>query len=324
MGRDCITDVPGIKVGHYTDLTAATGCTVVLCEEGAVAGVDVRGSSPGTRETDLLKPTASVPEVQAVVLTGGSAFGLDSAGGVMRYLEERGIGHKVGDIVVPIVPAAVLFDLGIVTHTVRPGQAEGYQACLNASSGPVAEGTVGAGTGATVPKVLGPHRAVKGGIGTAAVNLGEGLTVGAIVAVNAIGGVFDPRTGALVAGPRTETGGMVDPLAALFSGEATDTGSPGANTTIGAVATNARLTKAHANKLASVAHDGLAIAVRPAHTTHDGDTMFALATGQTPVGDDFDRLCAAGVDCVARAIVNGVRKAEGIGGVPSVRELADR
>ena len=256
-------------------------------------------------------------------LSGGSAFGLDAASGVMRYLEEKDIGYGVGRVKVPIVPAAILFDLGVVTDKVRPGPEQGYLAYRNAGDGRLKEGSVGAGTGATVAKVLGWERAVKGGLGTAALDLGEGLVVGAVVAVNALGGIFDNDAGSIVAGPRAEEGGtMLDALEALTS---THTSRPAenpiGNTTIGVVATNARLTKEQANKLASVAHDGLAIAVRPAHTMRDGDTMFALASGLLDQPPDMYRLGAATVLCVSRAIVRGVRMAKGLGGVPSVAEL---
>ena len=317
-----IGHVPGIRVGHYTDLRAATGCTVVLCESGAVGGVDVRGSAPGTRETDLLRPGSLVPQIDAVLLTGGSAFGLSAASGVVGYLEERGRGYRAGPFTVPIVSAAVLFDLGVGDARVRPGPDEGYRACEAAASGDVAQGSVGAGTGATVAKALGVGRGVKGGVGTAGIDLGDGVLVGAIVAVNAVGGVHDPDTGEIVAGARSDDGGMVDVLDAMVS----SSGEPpplkfAANTTIGVVATNARLDREQACKLAAVAHDGLALAVRPAHTTHDGDTMFALATGTSDQNVDVDRLCAATVACVARAIVNGVREATGLGGVPAASDL---
>ena len=323
MSDDGLMRVPGIKVGHYTDAEAATGCTVVLCESGAVGGVDVRGSSPGTRETDLLRPTNSVSEVHAIVLSGGSAFGLDATSGAVRFLEERGIGYEIGPVRVPMVPAAILFDLGIGDHTVRPGPEQGYQACRNAASGPIAEGSVGAGTGATVGKLLGWERAVKGGIGVSSVDLGDGLVVGAIVAVNAVGSVYDADTGTLEAGPRRDDGtGMIDTLAAITSPEYVSGGGlPPANTTIGVVATNAPLSKEQANKLAAVAHDGLAMAIRPAHTMSDGDTLFAMATGGLDRPADMNRLCAAAVVCVSRAIVSGVRKAKGLGGVPAVTEL---
>ena len=324
VANDGITNVPGFSVGHFTDRQAATGCTVVLCGDGAVGGVDVRGSAPGTRETDMLRPTTLISEVHAVLLTGGGPFGLDAALGVVRYLEERDVGLKIGGVVVPIVPSAVLFDLSVVTHKVRPGPDDGHEASKNASSGPVAEGTVGAGTGATVAKLLGQRRAVKGGIGTASVDLGGGLVVGAVVAVNALGDVFDPDTGELIAGPRAGGGdGMVSGLAEITSpGSIEASDSPLTNTTIGVVATNARLSKEQANKLASVAHDGLALAVRPAHTMSDGDTIFALASGEWDRPPQMLRLCAAAVVCVSQAIVRGVERAEGLAGIPGVSELA--
>ena len=323
MTDSSITEVPGIRVGHHTDEAGATGCTVVLCEPGAVAGVDVRGSAPGTRETDLLAPTGLVEEVHAIVLSGGSAFGLDAASGVVRFLEERGIGFQAEDAVVPIVPAAVLYDLGVGDSTTRPGAGEGYSACLNASARPVEEGSVGAGTGATAAKLLGRHRAVKGGLGTSVVHLGQDLLVGAVMAVNALGGVYDPETGALVAGPRRETGhGMTDPLAdPAWIRLDQQPGAHIGSTTIGVVATNARLTKAQANKVASVAHDGLAMAVRPAHTMGDGDTIFALATGDPDMPVDMLRICAAASLAVSEAVVRGVTKARGLSGIPGVNEL---
>jgi L-aminopeptidase/D-esterase-like protein len=324
MNNTGITAVTGIKVGHYTDLIHATGCTVILCEDGAVGGVDVRGSAPGTRETDLLNPTATVSEVHAILLSGGSTFGLNAAAGVVQYLEERDIGIEFVGITIPIVPAAILFDLGLVTNKVRPGHEDGYAACEDASDGPVSEGTVGAGTGATVAKVLGRENSIKGGIGTDCIDLGDGLLVGAIVAVNAIGGVVDPDTGVIIAGPRDEeTGAMQDSMKLMTSpGFGKETEPQPANTTIGVVATNARLTKAQANKLASSAHDGLAMAVRPTHLMGDGDTMFALGTGTLDDEElNMSRLCAATALCVSRAIIRGILKAEGIGGVPAVSEL---
>lgn len=317
-----ITDVTGIQVGHYTDREHGTGCTVVLCEAGAVGGVDVRGSAPGTRETDLLRPTNHVSEVHAVVLSGGSAFGLDAASGVVRYLAERDIGYQAGPIKVPIVPAAILFDIGIAMHRVHPSADDGYQACLNASTNPVAEGSAGAGTGATVAKLLGWERSMMGGIGTASIDLGDGTVVGAIMAVNAGGGIYEPDTGTLVAGPRNDDGTMVDPMEALLSPDYVDARTLfGTNTTIGVVATNSVLTKEQANKLASIAHDGLALAVRPAHTMRDGDTIFALGTGELDQPADMLRLGAAAVTCVSRAIIRGVRQATGREGIPSVSDL---
>ena len=323
MDGSGITAVPGIRVGHYTDRDNATGCTVVLCEAGAIGGVDVRGSAPGTRETDLLSPTAMVEQVHAVLLSGGSAFGLSAATGVMQYLEERGTGIEFGNATIPIVPAAILFDLGLVTDTVRPDESAGRAACESASAGRPEEGSVGAGTGATVGKVLGRERCVKGGIGTSAVDLGGGLVVGAIVAVNAVGGIVDPETSEIVAGPLSDDGvTMLDSLEIMTApGFGESSAGPGENTTIGVVATNAKVTKSQANKLASVAHDGLALAVRPAHLMSDGDTLFALATGTHEGEASMNRLCAAAVVSVSRAIVRAAQQATGIGGVKAASEL---
>lgn len=319
-----ITDVEGVKVGHSTNLEAATGCTVILCEDGAVGGVDVRGPSPGTRETDLLRPTYNVNVVHAILLSGGSAFGLDAASGVMRYLEERDIGYQAGDVKVPIVPAAILYDLRMITNKVRPGPEDGYAACESASREPVEEGSVGAGTGATVGKVMGYDRGVKGGIGTSSIHLGDGLVVGAITAVNAIGGVYEHRTGALVAGPRNpDSGLMLDSLELMTSPNfKRPQVVPGTNTTIGVVATNARLTKEQANKLASSSHDGLAMAVRPAHLMGDGDVIFGLATGKHEPEVELNRILAAAAVCVSDAIVRAIRMATGLGGIPCIGELA--
>ncbi len=318
-----ITSVPGIKVGHYTDLQNATGCTVVLCEDGAVGGVDVRGSAPGTRETDLLSPTAMVDRVHAVLLSGGSAFGLAAATGVVDYLEEKGVGIEFGNATIPIVPAAILFDLGLITHAVRPDARAGRLACEAAHSGEIAEGSIGAGTGATVAKLLGRDRCIKGGIGTASVDLGNSVTVGAIVAVNAVGGVVDPETSQIVAGPLSDDGAtMLDSMALITDPSYEDSRTPlGENTTIGVVATNATLTKSQANKLAQVAHDGLAMAVRPAHLMSDGDTMFALSTRQYEGPVNMNRLCAASAMTVSRAIVRAIQKATGLGGVKAASEL---
>lgn len=318
---NAITDVPGIAVGHWSDLRAATGCTVVLCEEGAVAGVDVRGSAPGTRETDLMRPVNLVREAHAIVLSGGSAFGLDAAGGVMRFLEERGRGFRVRRWRVPIVGAAVLMDLAIGNGRVRPGAGEGYQACVEATTGAVSEGSVGAGTGATVGKALGPKAIVKGGLGTASASLEDGTIVGAIVAVNAFGEVVEHTTGQLVAGPRRRDGpGFASTLEALRKGKAKRP-LAGENTTIGVVATNARLTKEQANKLAQMAQDGLAMALRPAHAMGDGDVVFALAMGAVRARANVTALGAVAADVMARAIVRGVREAESLAGMPAVRDL---
>lgn len=312
-----ITDVAGIKVGHYTDKEAATGCTVILCEEGAVAGVDVRGAAPGTRETDSLRPLSLVGKAHAILLSGGSAFGLEAAGGVMRYLEERGYGHDVGVAKVPIVPAAILFDLRLGSSKVRPGPEEGYSACLAASSGPVAEGSVGAGTGATVGKILGPERMTKSGLGTASQKILE-VTVGAIVAVNALGDVVDPETGKTIAGPRDiERGGFLSTMEVI---KGLPVSPLRVNTTIGVVATDASLSKEQVNKVAQMAHDGLSRAVRPAHTMVDGDAIFAIATGKEGPAD-VTVLGAIAAEVMATAIVRAVREAEGLAGTPAARDV---
>lgn len=318
---NALTDVPGLKVGHYTDLEAATGCTVVLCEAGAVAGVDTRGSAPGTRETDLMRPVRLVQKVHAVVLSGGSAFGLDAACGVMRYLEERGIGFDTGVARVPIVAEAVLFDLAIGSATVRPDAAAGYAACQAASSGPVEEGCVGAGTGATVGKLFGPAYATKCGLGTASARIGGGVIVAALVAVNAFGDVVDPETGAILAGTRDpETGQFVDTVRRLYGNLGGFRGAfSGSNTTIGIVATNARLTKEGANKVAQMAHDGFAMAIRPVHTMWDGDTIFALAVGEREA--DMSVVGAVAAQVMARAIVRAAQKATSLAGVPASVDL---
>ena len=319
-----ITDIPGIRVGHYTDLDAATGCTVVLCEDGAVGGVDVRGGAPGTCETDLLRPTALVHEVHAVLLSGGSAFGLAAATGVVRHLESKGVGLQFGGATIPIVPAAILFDLGLVQGDIRPTADDGEAACRIASDAPPAQGSVGAGTGATVGKMLGIHRAMKGGIGTASISLHDGLTVGAIVAVNAIGGVYEPTTGRIIAGPRSEDGSAILDAMQVAISPPTPIAQPASasNTTIGVVATNAALDKAQANKLASAAQDGVALAIRPAHLMGDGDTMFALSTAESDAPFNMNRLLAAAVQCVSDAIVNAVTHANPLGGVPSVKDIS--
>ena len=319
--HNCITDVPGIKVGHWSDRDAATGCTVVMCEAGAVGGVDVRGAAPGTRETDLLRPMTLVQQVNAVLLSGGSAFGLDAAGGVMRYLEERGYGFDTGVARVPIVAAAILFDLGIGSSKVRPGAEEGYHACLAASDGPVAEGSVGAGTGATVGKALGPQWVTKSGIGTASRPLEGSVIIGAIMAVNAVGDVVDPGTHRVLAGPRRKQGGFHRTVELLAQGKGLDRPLP-TNTTIGVVATNAPLSKEQANKVAQMAHDGLARAIEPAHTMADGDVIFALSTGQgTTEWRDVTRLGALAAEAVAEAIARAVTQAESLAGVPAAKDM---
>ena len=318
-----ITSVPGIEAGHYTDLVNATGCTVVLCHQGAVGGVDVRGGSPGTRETDLLQPARRVDQLFAVTLSGGSAFGLDAASGVMAWLEEQGVGFRVSpEVIVPIVSSAIIYDLGLVNSKVRPGPEEGWAACAAASKDTLAEGTVGAGTGATVAKTGGTPRAVKGGLGSAALKLPSGVTVAAVVAVNSIGGIWDYTNGQLVAGPRRGGGGFDDPVGVLLDGSPPASPTGPVNTTIGVVATDARLNREESNYLARVSHDGLAITIRPCHTIRDGDTMFAMATGESDATADLTALGAAAVEATAQAVLRAVRRATGLGGIPAVSELA--
>ncbi len=307
-----ITDVPGIEVGHFTDARRPTGCSVVVARAGAVGGVDVRGAAPGTRETDLLAPTNTVDTVHAVLLSGGSAFGLDAASGVMRWLDERGIGLPVGPARVPIVPGAVLFDLTVGDAAIRPDAAAGYAACEAARPGAPAEGCVGAGTGAAVGKVFGMDFAMKGGIGTASVRVG-GVTVGALVACNALGDVVDPGTGGVIAGARTADGtGLRDTRRALLAGEAPIPLLAGTNTTIGVIATDAALTKVQATRLAQAGHDGLARAINPVHTASDGDTLFTLATGKAAAHPGMLALSVMAAEAVARATVRAVLAARSL------------
>jgi L-aminopeptidase/D-esterase-like protein len=314
------TAVAGLKVGHFTDPRRPTGCTVVLCESGAVAGVDVRGAAPGTRETELLAPTQTVERVHAILLAGGSAFGLDAASGVVRWLEERGVGLDVGPARVPIVPAAILFDLALGDPHVRPDAAAGYAACSAASGEPPAQGSIGAGAGATVGKLFGFERAMKGGIGHAALRVG-GVTVAALVAVNAVGDVVDPQSGRIVAGARGDDGRTLGQTAALLRGQVPALAVGGAATTIGVIATDARLTKAQATRLAQLGHDGLARTIDPVHTAIDGDTLFALATGTSTSTADPIVLGTTATAVVAQAVLNAVRHAAGVPGVPSARDL---
>lgn len=313
-----ITQVTGIEVGHAHDLDALTGCTVVLCRQGAVAGVDQRGGAPGTRETDLLRPMHLVQHVHAVVLAGGSAYGLAAANGVMNYLEAEDIGFDTGVAKVPIVPAAILFDLAVGRADVRPDAGMGEAACRAASNAPVVQGCRGAGAGATVGKLFGEAMATKSGIGSACFDLGEGLIVGALVAVNAFGDVVDAE-GTILAGTRTPPAGdrFADTLAVLKSEQSRQIlrFAGGGNTTIGVVATNAELTKEQANKVAQMAQDGLSRAIRPAHTMIDGDTLFALATGE--VEADVNLVGAYAAEVVAEAIRSAVRAAESMGGLPA-------
>jgi L-aminopeptidase/D-esterase-like protein len=320
-----LTEVHGLKVGHHTLAERLTGCTVILVEGDAVGGVSQRGGAPGTRETDLLDPLNMVDKVNAVVLSGGSAYGLDAAQGAVRFLEERNIGWKVGaNGVVPIVPAAILFDLGFGGNPkVRPTADCGYRAASAATTAPVLEGNVGAGAGATVGK-MGGGRSMKGGLGSAAIALPDGLVVAAIVAVNAVGDIVDPATGQTVAGVRTEDGkSLADARKLLRSGALMRRPAPrpGENTTIGLVATNARLTKAEVNRLALMGDDGFAKAIVPSHTVGDGDTVFALATGRWTGEANLSVLGAMAAEAMAEAIVRAAAAAQTANGVPSAREL---
>ncbi len=328
MFPGAITDINGLQVGHFTDPRRPTGCTVLLCPQGVVAGVDVRGAAPGTRETDLLHPLATLEQVHALLLTGGSAFGLAAADGVMRWLEERGHGVPVGPACVPIVPAAVLFDLWVGDASIRPDSAAGYAACeaaVQAANQAIhpAQGSVGAGAGASVGKLFGIQRAMKGGIGTASIKVGS-ITVAALVAVNAIGDVVDPATGRVIAGARADDGRTpLDTMAAICDGQLPAALMAGMATTIGIVATDALLTKAQTNKLAAMAHDGLARAINPVHTATDGDALFALATGGSGKPGHLSVLGALAAEVTARAVLNAVRAAQGLRtpDLPSARDL---
>ena len=325
--QNSITDVRGIQVGHAQDLQALTGCTVIIAEGGAVGGVDLRGGAPGTRETDLLHPMHVVENVHAILLSGGSAFGLAAADGVMRFLEERQVGFDAGSARVPIVPAAILYDLGLGRADVRPDAEMGYQACLNASADPPEEGNVGAGTGATVGKILGPGQAMKSGIGTASINLGRGVVVGAIAAVNAFGDVLDPASGEIVAGARSVQRGPIHIGAQAYFADTLSVmrGLVGRtildiamrqHTVIGVVASTARFNKEQTNKVAQMAQDGVARAIRPAHTMLDGDTIFALSTGK--VKTDVNLVGAFAAEVLVQAILRAVRTSRSAAGLPGL------
>lgn len=301
-----ITDVAGIEVGHFTDPRRPTGCSVVIAREGAVAGVDVRGAAPGTRETDLLAPGNLVEQVHAIMLAGGSAWGLEAATGAVRWLEEHGVGLDVGVGRLPLVPAAVLFDLHVGDMKVRPDAAAGYAACAAATREPPAEGNVGAGAGAVVGKMFGLQHAMKGGVGTASVTV-AGVTVGALIACNAVGDVVDPDTGRPLAGARAADGlTLRDTRHALLRGEPPHPLLAGSNTTIGVIATDARLTKVQAQRLAVAGHDGLARSINPVHTMSDGDTLFTLSTGHVPHHPGMMVLATMAAEAVARATVRAV------------------
>jgi L-aminopeptidase/D-esterase-like protein len=318
-----VTAVPGIRVGQFTLSERPTGCTVVLADgDGATGGVSQRGGAPGTRETDLLDPTNLVERVNAIVLSGGSAFGLDAAQGVVRYLDEHNIGYRTGAGVVPIVPTAILFDLGFGGDAkIRPTADCGYRAAAAATDGPVVEGNVGAGAGATVGKLGGGRQAMKAGIGSAAIALPNGLVVGAIVAVNAVGDIVDPTTGRIVAGARDPNGGLADARQVLRLPRAAARPRPAENTTIAVVATNARLTKAQASRMASMADDGLARAIVPSHTIGDGDTVFSLATGTWEGDADLTVIGGLAAEALSEAIVRAAVEATAAGGLPAARDL---
>jgi L-aminopeptidase/D-esterase-like protein len=319
-----LTAVPGIKVGHHTLTERPTGCTAILAEAGVTAGFDVRGSAPATAETDLLKPINLVQQVFAISLSGGSAFGLDARSGIMRYLDEKNIGFKAfGNINVPIVPAASLIDLNVGgSSKIRPTAECGYEAAKAATTGPVAEGNVGAGAGATIGKIGGRGRAMKAGIGSAAIQMPDGLIVAALVAVNAAGDVIDPATGRVVAGTRTADGKrLADARILMTTGATLQAPRAGENTTLGVVATNATLTKTQATKVAEMAHDGFARAIYPSHTMGDGDTIFALATGGKAGDADVTRIGALASTVIAQAIVRAATQAKSIPDYPAIRDL---
>ena len=317
---ESVIDISGISIGHYTDTASGTGCTVILCPDGAVPGVDVRGSAPGTRETDLMRTGHMIRHIHGLVLSGGSAFGLESASGVMRYLEENNIGYKVANSVVPIVPAAIIFDLGFIDNKIRPGIAEGYLAAKNATIGTVQEGNVGAGTGATIGKAMGIKNATKGGLGTYCMTV-AGVKIAAIAVANPFGDVVDPETGIIIAGARGKHNEFINTSNYLLQGSAGKSETDLSNTTLAVVITDADLTKEEANKLSQNGQNGLSLAIRPAHTSGDGDVVFALATGKSKLKPDMRQLGIAASKTVYKAIIQAVRSAESLGGIPSANEI---
>jgi L-aminopeptidase/D-esterase-like protein len=313
------SEIEGIQIGHAQNFDAATGCSVVICEAGASVGVDVRGGAPGTRETDLLNPVNLIQKVHAVILAGGSAFGLDAAAGVMRYLEERAIGFDVQVTRVPIVCGAVLFDLTIGDWRIRPDKDMGYQACVNAGSDVCIQGSIGAGTGATVGKILGMERAMKSGMGCHALQSGD-LKVGALVAVNCLGDILDPLTGKKLAGPLNEDmQTLADTEEIMIQTCSEKKNLFSGNTTIGIVATNAVFTKTQATKLASMAQNGYARTMRPAHSMFDGDAIFAMSTGIVEADLSVVGLLAARV--MERAVIAAVTNAGSLCGIRSYKDL---
>lgn len=317
--NNSITDVTGIRVGHAQNWEAGTGCTVIIIEKGAVAGVDVRGGAPGTRETDLLSPVNMVQKVHAIYLAGGSAFGIDGASGVMEFLEGKGIGFEAGTVKVPIVPGAVIFDLNVGNPYIRPDREMGYQACLNADEQTVKEGCIGAGTGATVGKYYGISRCMKGGIGTASIQVND-LLVGVLVVVNAFGDIIDSSTGKILAGTlNKEKNQFAQTNQLLINKVSQESESFFQNTTLGVVATNASLSKSEAKRLSMSAHDGFARSILPSHTLYDGDIIFSLATGETKA--DLNRLNALSAQVISVAVKRAILKASAMFGIPSYRDL---
>jgi L-aminopeptidase/D-esterase-like protein len=318
-----LTAIPNIEVGHFTNSRRPTGCTAILFPKGAIAGVDVRGAAPGTRETDLLNPINTVQQINAIMLSGGSAYGLDTASGAMRYLEERGLGFHLANQIVPIVPAAILYDLNLGDGHIRPDAAAGYAACKAASSARVVEGSVGAGAGATIGKFFGPKSMMKSGLGSACLTIGNtGVLVGAIVAVNAGGDIRDPATGHIIAGARKPDGsGFLDTMAQWREGHASNQPQTGRNTTIGVVATNAIFDKAQMTKIAQMAHDGLARVINPVHTTMDGDTIFAATTGALKSPLDHGVIGAVAAEVMTEAVLRAVRLATSVLGIPAYKDL---
>ncbi len=327
MLTNSIVDVAGIKVGQVEDQIACTGCTVILCEKGAIAGVDQRGGAPGTRETDLLRPMHLVEKIHAVVLAGGSAFGLDAASGVMQYLENKKVGFNTGVARVPIVPAAVIFDLAVGDPKVRPDAKMGYSACFQTNlNEPLLEGNHGAGMGATVGKIFGISRAMKSGVGTSSLSIGNGIVVAALMVVNAFGDVWDPESRMIIAGARKIGSGSksfkpADTMESLkkIPGRASISFATAQNTVIGVVATNAQLTKEEANKVAQMAQNGIAATIRPAHTMLDGDTIFALSLGSRK--SDVSIVGAFSALAVEKAILSGTRAARSINNIPAAFDL---
>lgn len=319
MKNNTLTIVQGLKVGHADDKKALTGVTVVICEKGAVGGVDIRGTASGTREINPLDPTHLVETINGICLAGGSAFGLDAAGGAMRYLEERGIGFPVGKTVVPIVPAAILFDLNVGDYKVRPDPEMGYRACQAASAEPVAEGCIGVGIGASVGKLLGRASAMKSGIGSAGRIFDDGLAIGAIAAVNAFGDILDPATGRIIAGSRdpNNPGKFLD-TAKVLRGVAVDRPFAPENTTLAVVGVNAALTKSQAKKIAQMAQVGFAKTISPCHSTVDGDIIFVLGTGEWKGPVNLNRLGVLAAEAVAEAVVRAVRIAIPMDDLPAI------